>query len=162
MAIHIINHLKHIPVRGGLLMALHAKAGLVAKWSTFLKRVKADKKEIGKSFSAIMMKVAIFKLVAAAITLAVMTVLFLAHLHSFAPITAQFSKWVSSPIIGFILLVIVLKFTALSLGICATILSVKEMTVLEGKIWIKATLKLKFKRLFRKKMTLKRASLTSA
>ncbi len=147
--------------RSGITIVLQVKEDFVNKVRSFTKRVKANREEIGERFTALMMKVAIFKLGAAAIVLAVMAMIFISHLHLFAPITAQFSKWVSSPLIGFILFIIVLKFTAISGGICLMILSVKEMTVREARLWIKESARRKLHHLFRKKIPLKRAAVTS-
>ena len=82
----------------------------------------------GEKFTKIMMKLSILKLAMAMITLVVMMVLFFTHLDAFEPITMQFSKWVSSPIICFIMLVIVAKFVGLGIGLTLTIMSIKNLT----------------------------------
>jgi len=82
----------------------------------------------GEKFTRIMMKLSILKLAMAMIALIVMTVLFFNNLDAFEPITLQFSKWVSSPIICFIILVIVAKFVGLGVGLTLTIMSIKGLT----------------------------------
>ncbi len=82
----------------------------------------------GGKFTNIMMKLSILKLLVAMLTLIVMTVLLFNHLDTFEPITMQFSKWVSSPIICFIILVIVAKFVGLGVGLTLTIMSIKNLT----------------------------------
>lgn len=160
MTIQITNNLSGFLDRSGIAKVLQVKRDFVNRARSFTKQVKANREEIGERFTALMMKVAIFKLSAAAVTLVVMAVLFLTRIHLFAPITAQFSKWVTSPLIGFILFVIVLKFAAISTGIYLTVLSAKEMTVRESHLWIRTTVKRKLQLLFRRKMSLQRAAVT--
>jgi hypothetical protein len=57
-----------------------------------------------------------------------MTTLLFTHLHVFDQITIHFSKWVTSPIICFIMLVVVIKFVGLSIGLTLTVMSVKKIT----------------------------------
>ena len=83
---------------------------------------------VGDKFSKIMMKLSIIKLVLAIVTLIVMTVLLFTHLHVFDPITLHFSRWVTSPIICFIMLVVVIKFVGLSMGLVLTLMSIKNIT----------------------------------
>lgn len=126
MTTQITNNLSGFLDRSGIAKVLQVKTDFVNNARSFTKQVKANREEIGEAFTALMMKVAIFKLAAAAVTLAVMATLFLTHLQILAPITAQFSKWATSPLIGFILFVIVLKFAAISTGIYLTVLSAKR------------------------------------
>ncbi len=98
----------------------------------------------GDRFTAIMMKLSVLKLVLAIITLIVMTVLFLTHLDAFNPITMQFSKWFSSPIICFIMLVIVAKFVGLGIGLTLTIMSIKGLTFADLKIELRRHCKQSF------------------
>ncbi|MDR4504430.1 MAG: hypothetical protein MRK01_06495 [Candidatus Scalindua sp.] len=160
MTIQITNNLSGFLDRSGIAKVLQVKRDFVNTARSFTKQVKANREERGERFTALMMKVAIFKLSAAAVTLVVMATLFLTRIHLFAPITAQFSKWVTSPLIGFILFVIVLKFAAISTGIYLTVLSAKEMTGLEARLWIRTTVKRKLQLLFRRKMSLQRAAVT--
>lgn len=88
----------------------------------------------GDRFTKIMMKLSIVKLALATITLIVMTVLFFSHLDAFDTITIQFSKWVSSPIICFITLVIVTKFVGLGVGLTLTYMSIKDLKFADLKI----------------------------
>ena len=120
-----------------------AITGLKDRWSNSVKWIKTNREVLEKSFTTIMMRVAICKLAAAAVTLAVMTVLFLTHLHIFAPITTLFSKWTTSSLIGFILFIIVLKFVGISIGLCLTLLYTKEMTILDARLWFTELLKRK-------------------
>ena len=83
---------------------------------------------VGDKFSKIMMKLSIIKLMLAIVTLIVMTVLLFTHLHVFDPITLHFSRWVTSPIICFIMLVVVIKFVGLSMGLVLTLMSIKKIT----------------------------------
>ena len=83
---------------------------------------------VGDKFSKIMMKLSIIKLLLAIVTLIVMTVLLFTHLHVFDPITLHFSRWVTSPIICFIMLVVVIKFVGLSIGLTLTLMSIKKIT----------------------------------
>ena len=83
---------------------------------------------VGGKFSNIMMKLAFIKLALAIVTLIVMTVLLFTHLHVFDAITLHFSMWVTSPIICFIMLVVVIKFVGLSIGLTLTVMSVKKIT----------------------------------
>lgn len=105
----------------------------------------------GERFLKIMMTLSIIKLAVAMTTLIVMTVLFFAHLHTFDPIMLQFSKWVSSPIISFIVLIIALKFAAISIGLTLTIMSVKKVTFESMRLRLMEYCKLRLGVLIRKK-----------
>ncbi len=83
----------------------------------------------GDRFSNIMMKISIIKLSLALVALIVMTVLLITHLHVFDPITLHFTKWVTSPIICFIVLVVVIKFVGLSIGLTLTLMSIKKFSL---------------------------------
>jgi len=122
---------------------LKSKAAFRDRWNNYVKWIKTNKEDLEKSFTMIMMRIAICKLAAAAVTLAVMTILFLTHLHIFAPITTLFSKWTSSSLIGFILFIIVLKFVGISIGLCLTILTTKEMMISDARLWFTELLKRK-------------------
>ncbi len=104
----------------------------------------------GEKFTKIMMKLSILKLAMAMATLVVMTVLLFTHLDAFGPITMQFSKWVSSPIILFIMLVIVAKFVGLGIGLTLTIMSITNLTFaglkLELRKWCSLSLQLFYKK----------------
>ncbi len=109
-------------------------ATLMAKRNTIMATISERFEGIEDKFTKIMMKLSIIKLAMAMITLMVMTVLLFKHLDAFGPITIQFSKWVSSPIICFIMLVIVAKFVGLGIGLTLTVMSVKGLTFAELKI----------------------------
>ncbi len=120
-------------------------------------RVLREKMEgAGYRFVKIMMTLSIIKLTIAMITLIVMTVLFIAHLHTFDPITLQFSKWVSTPIIGYIVLIIAVKFAGISIGLALTIMSVKKITCESIRLRLREYCKLMLSVLFRKKARLQR------
>lgn len=88
----------------------------------------------GDTFVNVMMKVSIIKLAVTMIALMIMAVLFFAHLHVFTPITLQFSKWISSPIIGFVVTIIIIKFVGISIGLTLTILTVKNMNITDARL----------------------------
>ena len=104
-----------------------------------------------EKFTKIMMKLSIIKLALAMIVLIAMTVLLFAHLNAFVPITIQFSKWVSSPIICFIVLVIVAKFAGLGIGLTLTIMSIKDLTIADLKIELGEQLKKRLQLFYKKK-----------
>jgi len=138
-----INHLRDFPNKRNPVTFFQAITGLRNRLSNSVKWLKTNREVLEKSFTTIMMRIAICKLTAAAITLAVMTVLFLTHLDIFAPITILFSKWTSSSLIGFILFIIMLKFVGISIGLSLIILSTKEMTISDARLWFTELLKRK-------------------
>jgi len=107
---------------------------------------------VGDKFSNIMMKISIIKLALALVTLIVMTVLLFTHLHVFDPITLHFTKWVTSPIICFIMLVVVIKFVGLSLGLTLTLMSIKQITFENIRLRLAGYCKPGLYHLFRKKV----------
>ena len=111
----------------------------------------------GERFLKIMMTLSIIKLAIALITLIVMTVLFFTHLHVFDPITLQFSKWVSTPITGFIVLIIAVKFAGISIGLTLTIMSVKKITFESMRLRLMESCMLRLSTFFRKKEHFQRA-----
>ena len=119
--------------------------------------VREKTERAGERFVRIMMTLSIIKLAVAMTTLIVMTVLFFAHLHTFDPIMLQFSKWVSSPIISFIVLIIVLKFAAISIGLTLTIMSVKKVTFESIRIRLMEYCKLRLSVFFRREKHFQRA-----
>ena len=122
--------------------------------------VRERMKGAGDRFLKIMMTLSIIKLAIAMITLIVMTVLFLAHLHTFDPITLQFSKWVTTPLIGFIVLIIAIKFAGISIGLTLTIMSVKKITFESIRLRLMEYLKLRLRVFLKKKvLILKKAIL---
>ncbi|NOR64701.1 MAG: hypothetical protein GQ468_01640 [Candidatus Scalindua sp.] len=105
-----------------------AIADFKSKRDSAVRFVYENREGIGEKFSSIMMKLSIIKLALALVTLIVMTTLLFTHLHVFDQITIHFSKWVTSPIICFIMLVVVIKFVGLSIGLTLTVMSVKKIT----------------------------------
>ena len=103
-------------------------ADFKSKRDSAVRFVYENREGIGEKFSSIMMKLSIIKLALALVTLIVMTTLLFTHLHVFDQITLHFSKWVTSPIICFIMLVVVIKFVGLSIGLTLTVMSVKKIT----------------------------------
>ena len=111
----------------------------------------------GDRFVKIMMKLSIIKLAAAMITLIVMTALFFAHLHTFDPITLQFSKWVSTPLISFIVIIIAVKFAGISICLTLTVMSVKKITFADMRLRLMEYCKLRLGVFFRKRENFQRA-----
>ncbi len=101
---------------------------LKTRINNIITTIKENIEGTGDRFTKIMMRLSIIKLALAMIALIVMTVLLFMHLDAFEPITIQFSKWVSSPLICFIILVIVAKVVGLGIGLTLTIMSIKDLT----------------------------------
>ncbi|MBS1259028.1 MAG: hypothetical protein MAG551_02094 [Candidatus Scalindua arabica] len=129
-------------------------AGILAKINNIVSIVREKTEGAGEQFLKIMMTLSIIKLAIAMITLVVMTVLFFTHLHVFDPITLQFSKWVSTPITGFIVLIIVVKFAGISIGLTLTIMSVKKITFESMRLRFKEFSKSKLRVFLRRKVQL--------
>ncbi len=130
------------------------RTSILAKINNIINIVREKTEGAGERFLKIMMTLSIIKLIIAMATLAVMTVLFFMHLHVFDPITLQFSKWVSTPITGFIVLIIAVKFAAISIGLALTIMSVKEITFECMRLRLKEYCKLRLRFFLRKKVQL--------
>lgn len=81
----------------------------------------------GESFVKIMLKLALIKAVLVIITLLAMTTLYIIHLNVLEPVTSRLSVWVSSSLIGFVLLILIVKFVAFSIFL--TVWLVKESIV---------------------------------
>ncbi len=82
---------------------------------------------VGDRFTTIMLKLSIIKLAMAIAALVVMTILFFTRLHVLDPITLHFSRWATSPIICFIILIVAIKFVGLSIGLALTLMSIKNI-----------------------------------
>jgi hypothetical protein len=108
-----------------------------------LRIIRGKKKGAEERFLKLMMNLSIIKLAATMVTLMVMMVLFFTHLHVLAPITAQFSKWVSSPLVGFIIFIMVVKIVGVSIGLSLTILTVKKITIEDIRLRVKKSCKLR-------------------
>lgn len=92
------------------------------------------KRRTGETFVRAMMILSIIKLVAMIVILMVMTAYFFTHIHTFAPITSQFSKWSSFSLIGFILTMKMIKFAGILIGLTLIILSVKKILLKPKRI----------------------------
>ncbi len=130
------------------------RKNILAKINNIVRIVREKTEGVGERFLKIMMTLSIIKLAIAMTTFIVMTVLFFAHLHAFDPITLQFSKWVSTPIISFIVLIIAVKFAAISIGLTLTIMSVKKITFESMLLRLKEYCKLRLRVFLRKKVQL--------
>ncbi len=130
------------------------RTSILAKIDNVVSVLRKKMEGAGDRFLKIMMTLSIIKLAIAMTTLIVMTVLFFAHLHTFDPITLQFSKWVSTPIMGFIVLIIAVKFAGISIGLTLTIMSVKKITFESVRLRIKEYCKSKLRVFLRKKVQL--------
>ncbi len=130
------------------------RTSILAKINNIVSLIKKKTEGAGERFLNIMMKLSIIKLAVAMIVLIAMTVLLIAHLHVFDPITLQFSKWVSSPIISFIVLIIVVKFAGISIGLTLTVMTVKKITFKSIRLKLKEYCKPKLRVFLRKKVQL--------
>ena len=144
---YLLNKLKFENLSG-------LRKGILTKLDYVASVLREKMEGAGERFLKIMMKLSIIKLAIAMTTLIVMTVLFFAHLHAFDPITLQFSKWVSTPIISFIVLIIAVKFAAISIGLTLTIMSVKKITFECMRLRLMELCKLRLGVLIRKKVQL--------
>ena len=133
------------------------RTSILVKINNIVSIVREKAVGVGDRFLKIMMTISIIKLAIALITLIVMTVLFFAHLHTFDPITLQFSKWVSTPIISFIVFIIAVKFAAISIGLTLTIMSVKKITFESMRLRLIEYSKLRLSVFFRRKEHFQRA-----
>lgn len=118
---------------------------LISFLMSFIESLSRKKINALKIFVDTMMKISIIKLAITMVFLIFMTVLFFLHLHALDSVTLQFSKWTSSSLIGFILLIVVVKFIGVSIGITLTILTVKETTLKEVLLRFKGPYKLKLR-----------------
>jgi hypothetical protein len=130
------------------------RTNILAKINNIVSIVREKTEGAGERFLKIMMTLSIIKLAVAMATLIIMTVLFFVHLHAFDSITLQFSKWVSSPIISFIVLIIVVKFAGISIGLTLTVMTVKKITFESMRLKIKEYCKLRLRVFLRKKVQL--------
>ncbi len=124
---------------------------IIARLNIILTTISERLDGTGEKFTKIMMKLSIIKLALSMMVLIAMTVLFFIHLNTFVPITIQFSKWVSSPIICFIMLVIVAKFVGLGIGLALTMMSIKDLTFEDLKLGLRRRYKLSLRLFFKKK-----------
>ena len=85
------------------------KTSLIGKRENFIEIIREKKKDALGAFIKVMWKLAIIKFVAVMIAFIVMMVFFFTHLDCFTPITLQFSKWVSSSLIGFFILIMIIN-----------------------------------------------------
>ncbi len=134
----------------GLMMKMD---NIIDSFVSFIESLVTKKARGMEVFVDIMMKISIAKLAISLVMLILMTILLLSHLHSFDPITLHFSKWASSPLIGFILLIVTVKFIGISIGLTLTILTVRKTTLKEVLLRLKNSyiLRLRIQIFFRKK-----------
>ena len=130
---------------------------ILVKTNNIVSIVRKKTEGAGERFSNIMMKLSIIKLSAAMVTLIVMAVLLYTNLHVLDPITLQFSKWVSTPIMGFIILIVAIKFAAISIGLTLTIMSVKKITFESMRLRLIEFCMLRLSTFFRRKEHFQRA-----
>ncbi len=120
--------------KGKFMNVYQLKTNLIGKRENFIEIIREKKENALETFTKVMWKLAIYKFVAVMVAFIVMMVFFFTHLNGFAPITSLFSKWVSSPFIGFFIFVMIIKFVAVSIGLTATILTVKNTTFKEVRL----------------------------
>ena len=133
------------------------RTSILTKIDKVVGLVREKTKGAGECFVKIMMKLSIIKLAVAMPTLIVMAVLFFAHLHTFDPITLQFSKWVSTPLISFIVIIIAVKFAGISICLTLTVMSVKKITFADMRLRLMEYCKLRLGVFFRKRENFQRA-----
>ena len=120
--------------KGKFMNVYQLKTSLIGKRESFIEIIKEKKENALETFTKVMWKLAIYKFVVVMVAFIVMMVFFFTHLNGFAPITSLFSKWVSSPLIGFFVFIMIIKFVAVSIGLTATILTVKNTTFKEVRL----------------------------
>lgn len=137
MNVNILNNVfREMQDKGKFINLSRLKTSLVRKKDNIIETIRKRKKGAGEVFVKVMMRLSIIKLALTMITLMAMTTLFFTHLHVFAPITAQFSKWVSSPLVGFVV----------------TILAAKNMTIKDVRLRIKELCKIRLRVFLRRKV----------
>lgn len=151
MNVNFINNVfREMQIKGKSINLSRLKTSIVSKKDIIIECIKKRKERARETFINVMMNISIIKLAVTMVTLMVITVLFFAHLHAFAPVTAQFSKWVSSPLIGFIITIVIIKFIGISVGLTLIILAVKNLTIKDVRLRIKELFKTKLRILLRK------------
>ncbi len=128
------------------------KTSLMGKRKGFIEIISKKEKDALETSIKVMMKLTIIGLAAAMIALIAMMVLFFTHLNAFTPITLQFSKWISSPLIGFAILIMTVNLVAVSIGLTVTILTVKKTTFKEVRLRFKESCKLRLRIFLRRKV----------
>ncbi len=137
MNVNILNNVfREMRYKGKFINLSWLKTSLMCKRDSIIETIRKRKKGVGETFVKVMMRLSIIKLALTMITLMAMTTLFFTHLHVFAPITAQFSKWVSSPLVGFVV----------------TILAAKNMTIKDVRLRIKELCKIRLRVFLRRKV----------
>ncbi len=138
--------------KGKFMNLYQLKTSLMGKTENFIEIIREKKENALEAFIKVMWKLAIIKFVAVMVAFIVMMVFFFTHLNCFTPITLQFSKWVSSPFIGFFIFIMVIKFVAVSIGLTATILTVKNTTFKAVRLRFKEACKLRLRVFLRGKV----------
>ncbi len=155
MNANILNNVfREMQDKGKFINLSRLKTSLVRKKDSIIETIRKRKKGAGETFVKVMMRLSIIKLALTMITLMAMTTLFFTHLHVFTPITLQFSKWVSSPLVGFIVTILIIKFIGISVGLTLTILAVKNMTIKDVQLRIKELCKIRLRVFLRRKVQL--------
>lgn len=153
MNVDILNNVfREMQDKGEFINLSRLKTSLVRKKDNIIETIRKRKKGAGETFIKVMMNLAIVKLAATMVTLLVMTTLFFTHLHVFAPITTQFSKWVSSPLVGFIVTILIIKFIGISVGLTLTLLAAKNMTIKDVRLCVKELGKTRLRVFLRRKV----------
>lgn len=153
MNVDILNNVfREMQDKGEFINLSRLKTSLVRKKDNIIETIRKRKKGAGETFIKVMMNLAIVKLAATMVTLLVMTTLFFTHLHVFAPITTQFSKWVSSPLVGFIVTILIIKFIGISVGLTLTLLAAKNMTIKDVRLCVKELCKTRLRVFLRRKV----------
>jgi hypothetical protein len=138
--------------KGKFVNLYQLKTSLMGKRESFIEIIREKKENALETFTKVMWKLAIIKFAAVMVAFIAMMVFFFTHLNCFTPITLQFSKWVSSPFIGFFIFIMVIKFVAVSVGLTATILTVKNTTFKEVRLRFKEACKLRLRVFLRRKV----------
>ena len=138
--------------KGKFMNVYQLKTSLIGKRENFIEIIREKKKDALGAFIKVMWKLAIIKFVAVMIAFIVMMVFFFTHLDCFTPITLQFSKWASSSLIGFFILIMIIKFVAISIGLTVTILTVKNTTFKDVRLRLKEACKLRLQAFLRRKV----------
>jgi hypothetical protein len=138
--------------KGKFMNVYQLKTNLMGKRGNLIEIIREKKEKALETFTKVMWKLAIYKFVAVMVAFIVMMVFFFTHLNSFAPITLLFSKWVSSPFIGFFIFIMIIKFVAVSIGLTATILTVKNTTFKEVRLKFKEACKLRLQVFLKRKV----------
>ncbi|ODS31189.1 MAG: hypothetical protein SCARUB_03682 [Candidatus Scalindua rubra] len=138
--------------KGKFMNLFQLKTNLMSKRVGFIEIIREKEKDALEASTKVIMNLTIIGLAAAIVGLIVMMVFFFTHLNCFTPITLQFSKWVSSPFIGFAILIMSVKLVVVSVGLTVTILTVKNTTFKDVRLRFIEACKLRLRVLLRRKV----------